>query len=190
MSVSIQAKSSLQRCPSLLLHPSVLHVSLASRPLAQPRQGHRPLHLYKTLLFSSKTNSFLVRLSQWLDHFVCSTTGVTLTSHGGAMVQRYVGGCLMVDLASSGMTHVEHQKHFNTHETLEAIKQFEQMALAHNVIITEYMSDSGSAFTSEQFRAHLAECRQIIQFAGTGAHHHNSVDECTRSALSCLLHEL
>jgi hypothetical protein len=98
----------------------------------------------------------------------------------------------MVDNAS-GLVHVEHQKHLNTHETLEAIKSFEQMCLDYGVVPTEYVSDSGSAFTSKEYQAHLANYQQIISFAGTGAHHHNAIAERSiRTIMSiartCMLH--
>ena len=35
---------------------------------------------------------------------------------------------------------VEHQKHLNTHETLEAIKSFEWMCLDNGVVPMEYIS--------------------------------------------------
>ena len=44
----------------------------------------------------------------------------------------------------------------------------------HGVILQKYLSDNGSAFTSTEYRNHLSTFKQIQQFAGTGAHHHNS----------------
>ena len=111
-----------------------------------------------------------------LDHFVCSTKGVTLSSRGGVNAPGYVGGCLFVDNAS-GLTHVEFQQHLNTHETLEAVKQFESMCLDSGVVPTHYTSDSGSVFTSKEFQKHLQQFNQIIHFAGTSAHHHNAIAE-------------
>ena len=51
------------------------------------------------------------------------------------------------------------------------------MCLDNGVIPVEYVSDSGSPFTSQEFQHHLSEYRQIINFAGTGAHTHNSIAE-------------
>ena len=82
----------------------------------------------------------------------------------------------MVDNAS-GLVHVEHQKHLNTHETLGAIKSFERTCLDNGVVPMEYISASGSAFTSMEFQAHLAHYKQIVHFVGTAAHHHNSMAE-------------
>ena len=39
------------------------------------------------------------------------------------------------------------------------------------------MSENGTAFTSDQFQYHLKEFKQISNFAGTGAHHHNYLAE-------------
>lgn len=111
-----------------------------------------------------------------VDHFVCSTKGVTLTSRGGANSNGYTGGCLFVDQAS-GLVHVSFQEHLNTHETIVAKKEYETMAQDNGVVPTEYISDSGTAFTSQEFLQHLKEYRQIIHFAGTSAHHHNAVAE-------------
>ena len=111
-----------------------------------------------------------------VDHFVCSTKGVTLSSRGGSGAEGYCGGCIMVDHAS-GHVHVGFQKHLNTHETLAAIQVFERLALDNGVVPTSYMSDSGTAFTSKEFREHLSTYKQINKFAGTGAHHHNAVAE-------------
>ena len=82
----------------------------------------------------------------------------------------------MVDLAS-GLVHVEHQQHLNTHETLTSLDAFEKMSLDHGVVPTNYISDSGTAFTSKEFRERLKDYRQIINFVGTSAHHHNAVAE-------------
>ena len=51
------------------------------------------------------------------------------------------------------------------------------MCRDHGVIPMEYFSDSGTAFTSKAFTAHLREYRQIIKFAGTSAHHANGPAE-------------
>ena len=111
-----------------------------------------------------------------VDHFVTSAKGVTLTGRGGANAPGFSGGCVMVDMASKYI-HVECQQHLNTHETLNALKNFERVALDHGVIPREYISDQGSAFTSKAFRDHLSEYKQIISFVGTAAHHHNAVAE-------------
>ena len=138
-----------------------------SKPVTRTIQDKPPV-LKQDKLFPGQTIS--------IDHFVCSTKGVTPTSRGGASAPGYVGGCIMVDNAS-GYVSVGHQKHLNTHETLEVIKNFEKECMDMGVVPQQYVSDSGSAFTSKEFKAHLEEYQQIIHFAGTGAHHHNSIAE-------------
>jgi hypothetical protein len=111
-----------------------------------------------------------------IDHFVCSQKGVTLTSRGGVNAPGYTGGSLLHDNAT-GFIHVEFHQHLNTHETLDGIKNFEAMCLDLGVVPTKYTSDSGSAFTSKEFKEHLQTFTQIVRFAGTGAHHHNPYAE-------------
>ena len=88
----------------------------------------------------------------------------------------YTGGAIYVDMATN-LVHVEFQHHLNTHETLAATVEFEQMCLDAGVIPQEYLSDNGSAFTSKKYMAHLRQFSQISRFAGMGAHHHNGVAE-------------
>ena len=111
-----------------------------------------------------------------VDHFVCTTKGVTPSSRGGANAPGYTGGCIMVDLAS-GLVHVEFQQHLNTHETLKGLQLFETWCMDHGVVPTNYISDSGTAFTSKAFMKRLETYKQIITFVGTSAHHHNAVAE-------------
>lgn len=82
----------------------------------------------------------------------------------------------MVDNAT-GFVHTGHQQHLITYETLEVIKEYEKLCMDLGVVPQQYVSDSGTAFTSKEFQAHLAKYQQIIHFAGTGAHHHNSIAE-------------
>jgi hypothetical protein len=101
---------------------------------------------------------------------------VTLTSRGGVNAPGYTGGSLLHDNASSYI-HVEFHQHLNTHETLEGIKNFEALCLDHGVVPTNYISDSGAAFTAKAFKDHLQIFNQVVKFAGTGAHHHNAYAE-------------
>ena len=82
----------------------------------------------------------------------------------------------MVDLAS-GLVHVEFQQHLNTHETLKGLQLFETWCMDHGVVPTNYISDSGTAFTSKAFMKQLEAHKQIITFVGTSAHHHNAIAE-------------
>ncbi|KAI2492249.1 hypothetical protein MHU86_22313 [Fragilaria crotonensis] len=84
----------------------------------------------------------------------------------------FAGGCLFIDHASN-FVHVEFQKHLNTHETLKAKQNFELMARDSGVIPQSYLSDNGGSFTSAKFTEHLGTLKQVVKFAGVGAHHHN-----------------
>ena len=128
-----------------------------------------------------------------VDHFACTTTGVSLDSKRlNSNSNGYSCGCLMVDNAS-GLIFVEFQRQPNTHETLSAIQSFERYCLDKGVIPVEFVTDSGTAFTSKAFKDHLADCQQILHFAGTAAHHHNAIAERSiRTVMSiartCMLH--
>jgi hypothetical protein len=84
----------------------------------------------------------------------------------------FAGGCLFIDHASN-FVHVEFQKHLNTHETLKAKQNFKLMARDSGVIPQSYLSDNGGSFTSAKFTEHLGALKQVVKFAGVGAHHHN-----------------
>ncbi|KAI2489016.1 hypothetical protein MHU86_25586 [Fragilaria crotonensis] len=70
-------------------------------------------------------------------------------------------------------TGVLSRKHLNTHETLKAKQNFELMARDSGVIPQSYLSDNGGSFTSAKFTEHLGTLKQVVKFAGVGAHHHN-----------------
>ena len=88
----------------------------------------------------------------------------------------FVGGCIFVDHAS-GYIHVKFQLHLNSHETLEAKASYKRMCLDHGVVPQKYVADNGSAYTSTKFGKHLSTFRQMLKFAGVGAHHQNEVAE-------------
>ena len=143
----------------------------------------KSVHGYKTApvtdanLHSTKKDKIFPGQQISVDHFVSSTKGVTHSYHGGSDHSKlYSGGCIFVD-AATGLVHVEFQTHLNTHETLEAKDAFERWSRDQGVILSEFISDSGSAFTSKEFSAHLSDYRQIIHFAGTSAHHSNGIAE-------------
>ena len=61
------------------------------------------------------------------------------------------------------------------------------------VQVGAYLSDNGSAYTSEGFQEHLSTFRQVHDFAAPGAHHHNAVAESnirviTSMARAIMLH--
>jgi hypothetical protein len=112
-----------------------------------------------------------------VDHFVSSVKGRLFTGYDkGAGENKYVGGCIFVDHASSYI-HVEHQVSLSSHETLRAKLAFENMCRDVGVVVLKYMSDNGTAFTSQDYSNHLAEFHQVSKFAGVGAHHHNAQAE-------------
>ena len=90
--------------------------------------------------------------------------------------KQFTGGAIFVDYAT-GYIFVEHQVHLNTHETLKGKERFEQTCRDFGVIVTEYLSDNGSIFTSSDYTTHLRDFAQIQNFAGVGAHHHNGIAE-------------
>ncbi|CAJ1935465.1 unnamed protein product [Cylindrotheca closterium] len=66
--------------------------------------------------------------------------------------------------------------HLNTHETLQGKEAFENKCREFGVIVSEYQSDNGGAFTSRAYTEHLRQFEQS-SFAGVGAHHHNGIAE-------------
>ena len=65
------------------------------------------------------------------------------------------------------------QSFLSSADTIQAVEQFENNARDHGVIIQEYHSDNGSAFTSQAFRQKLMDKDQSCRFAGAGSHHQN-----------------
>ena len=112
-----------------------------------------------------------------VDHFISSVKGRLFQGYDkGSDDDRYVGGCIFVDHASSYI-HVEFQPSLSTHETLRAKLSFEQSCRDVGIVPQKYMSDNGKSFTSRDFTDHLQEFSQIAKLAGVGAHHHNAQAE-------------
>ena len=88
----------------------------------------------------------------------------------------FAGGCLFIDHASN-FVHVELQKQLNTHERMKAEQDFELMVRDSGVIPQSYLSDNGGSFTTAKFTEHLGTLKQVVEFAGVGAHHHNGHTE-------------
>ena len=112
-----------------------------------------------------------------VDHFVSRVKGRLPNTYGKEHDdERYTGGCIFVD-HSTGYIHVVHQTHLNSHETLKAKHSYEALCRDYGVIPQSFISDNGTAFTSADFNQDLQRFRQVHQFAGVGAHHHNGVAE-------------
>ena len=113
-----------------------------------------------------------------VNHYVCNTKGWLYASQGKMSPDdMYDGSCIYFDHAL-GFIHCEHQVNLTTHETLQAKEHFEQMCHDYGVIPQTYMSDNGKPFVSRDYEQHLATFKQIQNFAGVGAHHHNGMAEC------------
>jgi hypothetical protein len=112
-----------------------------------------------------------------VDHFISSSKGRLFSGTGRtSSSSKLTGGAIFVDHASN-FVHVEFQSHLTTHETLVAKINFEQICRDHGVIVQQYHSDNGSAFTAKEYSDHLKDFAQITTFAGVGAHHHNGQAE-------------
>lgn len=75
--------------------------------------------------------------------------------------------------AASRFTHVEFQSSLSAHETIESVTKFEALARDNGIIVAEYLTDNGSAFTSKAFKEHLTLQGQDIKHSGAGSHHQN-----------------
>ena len=121
-----------------------------------------------------------------VDHFICSTKGRRFNTRGmEADKDRYLGGAIFVDLAT-GYLSIEFQTNVTTHETLLGKEKFELECRDHGVVVQEYLSDMGAAFTSQAFREHLQEFEQVSRFAGAGGHHHNAQAERAIRTVTCI----
>ena len=114
-----------------------------------------------------------------VDHFYCNPRGRLLNTYGKESADtKFMGGCIFVDHAT-GLVFVELQSNLTSHATLAAKQSFEQHCAEHGVIAQNYLTDNGTAFTSEHFADHLTQFHQTIRHSGVGAHHSNGVAERT-----------
>ena len=122
----------------------------------------------------------------FINHFVCSIRGRRRKGYGiksRSKVNSYCGVCIFVN-ASTGYVH-ECQQSTSSHYTLEGINNFEKIAYDNGIIIQEYQSDNGSAFTSKEFRARLEEQGQEAIYSGAGSHHQNqSAEQAIRTIMA------
>jgi hypothetical protein len=75
--------------------------------------------------------------------------------------------------------HVEHQLGFSATETLRAKHNFEQLALEHGVVVTNYLADNGT-FKARRFVDEIRNRSQLIRYCGVNAHHKN---RCAKRAI-------
>lgn len=112
-----------------------------------------------------------------IDHFHASSKGRLLNTFGKESTDmKYKGGCIFVDHAS-GYIHVELQSKLDSHQTLTAVKTYEEMCAGTGVVVQSYLSDNGTAYLNQAFYEHLSVFRQTLTRAGVGAHHSNGIAE-------------
>ena len=117
----------------------------------------------------------------FLNHFHTPAQGYKNSGHGISVNSKvggrsYGGRCIAV-CGATGYIMVECQTSFSTASTVEAIKEFEQHALDHRVVIKSYQSDNGSAFTSKLFKQRLLDTNKDSRFSAAGSHHQNGKAE-------------
>jgi hypothetical protein len=143
----------------------------------RPIPGTTPTSVIRDRAHALKTDNLHPGQRVSVDHFVCSTKGRLITSAGKTKSDdMYTGGCIFVDHAS-GYIHVEMQVNLNSHETLKAKERYEQLCRSHGIVPQEFLADNSKVFTSSEFSENLATFKQVMNFAGVGAHHHNGVAE-------------
>ena len=96
----------------------------------------------------------------FVNHFACSTRGQKWSGQGiqntkqkaSAVKQAksYAGGCAFVD-AATGFIDNQFQSFFLAAETISAVKRFKDNARNNGIIVSQYHSDSGLAFTAKEF---------------------------------------
>ena len=103
---------------------------------------------------------------------------------GGITTDKYVGGCIIVDLMSSFL-HVEHQLGFSGSETIKENHNFEKLALDYGVLVNSYKADNG-VFKDNQFVSHIREHNYKLSYCGVNAHHKNGATEhAIRKVFEC-----
>jgi hypothetical protein len=101
-----------------------------------------------------------------VDHFISSVRGRLFEGYNrGRIEDRYVGGCIFVDHASSYI-HIEFQSSLSSHATLTAKMEYEKHCRDVGIVPQRYTSDNGKSFASREFSEHLSSFYQISRFAG------------------------
>ena len=123
----------------------------------------------------------------FIDNFVSTTRGQKFKGYGikepnsssncGGNWESYRGGCIFcifVD-ACTGFIGVEFQSRLNSFETLQAVKAFESIACDNGIIVSQYQSDNGSAFTCKAlFKTHLHAQAQLAKLSAAGSYHQSN----------------
>ena len=121
----------------------------------------------------------------FVDHYQANPRGRRFETYGKEPEhQRYYGGALFVD-GASGYIHNYFITTPNTHETLAAKEDFENFCRDSGVIPSTYHADQDTSFTSYEFAQNLRNFKQIMNFAGTGAHHTNAPAERAIQTICC-----
>ena len=133
-----------------------------------------------------KRNDLFLGQEISIDHYHCNPVGCRLDTYGKECEdKKYKGGCIFVDHATS-MVFTQLQTKLNSHETMHAMKTFEDFCAQHGVIPQSYLTDNGSQFTSKAFKAHLKELHQTARHSGAGAHHSNGIAERTIGSVTSI----
>ena len=168
----------LHTAASKLRHPPMCAACQYGKQTARPKPGKRTTVVRDTIGTTKKDYNHPGECIA-VDHFVCSTTGRLFTSRGRESAdEQYCGGAMFVDMAT-GHIDVEFQTNLTTHDTLQAVERFERRCRDIGVVVQCYLSDNGTAFTSNDFQTHLQDFQQINRFAGAGIHEQNGA--CERS---------
>jgi len=134
-------------------------------------------HTIKSEVGKLKRNDLFPGQEISVDHFACNPLGRLLHTYGKEKPDaKYKGGCIFVDHAS-GYMHTTLQVSLNSHATLDAKKEFEEMCANYGVIAQSYLSDNGTAFVNQHYEAHLNQFHQTIRHSSVGAHHSNGIAE-------------
>jgi transposase InsO family protein len=72
---------------------------------------------------------------------------------------------------------LSNEVHLTSFEKLQAKDRYEDMCRDHGIIVQSYLSNNAAAFTSQEYTTKFSVLKQVMRFAGVGAHHHNSVAE-------------
>ena len=80
--------------------------------------------------------------------------------------------CIFVD-AATGFIDIQFQSFFSAAKTISAVQRFEANARDNGIVVSQYHSDCGSAFTAKEFRQFLASQGQTNRFSAPGSHHQN-----------------